>query len=51
MSDVDLLEREGEGPRPRRSRGRVIVLTLVPVVAFAILPPGSGETRANCRAS
>ncbi|MEX2406717.1 MAG: hypothetical protein WD834_05210, partial [Actinomycetota bacterium] len=42
MSDDDLgegggVERGGAEGGPRRSRGRVIVLTLVPVVAFALL--------------
>jgi cytochrome c biogenesis protein CcmG/thiol:disulfide interchange protein DsbE len=37
VSDVDLAERDDVERGPRRSRGRVIVMTLVPVVAFALL--------------
>lgn len=37
MSDVDLTERDEVERGQRRSRGRAIVLTLVPIVAFALL--------------
>jgi cytochrome c biogenesis protein CcmG, thiol:disulfide interchange protein DsbE len=44
VSDVDVDEREEVEPAPRRSRTRLIVLTLVPVIAFAVLL-GSGLGR------